>query len=850
MTQQTLNNGETGSVFRGKLNANFTELYGPHRFTTMVAGGVASTNATALMADVTAASAAGQLVIIPPAASQYALTAVTFTSLNVNIRMLPGATLTPDATLKTFSGKLFQATACTTRLYGFNVDGNENCVGCWRSDEGTLYVEDANIIEIGSLAIAANASHIGTYGFLIKDVTNAHFNRVRMSDFVAALDGTFANNSGKVNGVFVYESDNVVFDHMDFDRFYGEDCDYIHAFDERGYSTNSVVAKRTQRRNQMKGVIRGSRFRYTEGTRRVAKWQGGDWDFTENDVRPTSTFTPVTPDAQYFVVTGVTSAANGQVTTAAAHGIAVGQNFIITGSGMPSLDGIAGTAGAATATTNLDTGIDTSADTWVSGGQVRRQIQITGVSSASPGVVTTNGAHGFYNGQEVIPAAIGGTTALNGNRYVVMNLASTTFELYTRGDNGVLAAVNTAAMGAYTSGGTLVKYTDGGQQCVNLLDIAGSFEGNVKVHGNYIDARGFGICISSSIGPDNRMHAHHNTIVGSYNPLLRMNPESLLTVQTIEPIALYSIGTSKVSKFNHNRVICFVNPATPQGSNNVVSDNVFEDPCKKWIAAGTSTQKTGLVVERNQIITRTPGFMSVTNCATVLNNLGIRFNDNWLERDGNTTHSLIFAECTNASATGMAFGNRGPDGLAGFVGFKASGASVPNIVISNQSPSRAPVDTMAGYTSVGNVGTGTDLLKSYTISAGTLHYAPTAEINATVIEAEFFGTKANNANAKSVEFHLNAQVLGTVTMTISAAGFWSADLTVWSTGPSAQRYFLKVTEEGGVVTSPVYHFTGDLTESSSATMTISAHATATTNNDVVCIGSHCVAKSGRTLLQA
>lgn len=73
---------------------------------------------------------------------------------------------------------------------------------------------------------------------------------------------------------------------------------------------------------------------------------------------------------------------------------------------------------------------------------------ITGVTQASPGVVTS-AAHGYTNGDEIVIDGIVGMTQLDGH-YLVAGAAANTFTLTTLA--GV--AVNTSAYTAYSSGGT------------------------------------------------------------------------------------------------------------------------------------------------------------------------------------------------------------------------------------------------------------------------------------------------------------------------------------------------------------------------------------------------------------
>lgn len=78
---------------------------------------------------------------------------------------------------------------------------------------------------------------------------------------------------------------------------------------------------------------------------------------------------------------------------------------------------------------------------------------ITGITQASPGVITSNG-HGFSNGDHVVVASVSGMTELNNREYVVANITANTFTLT---DNITSVAVNTTSYTAYSSGGTAAK---------------------------------------------------------------------------------------------------------------------------------------------------------------------------------------------------------------------------------------------------------------------------------------------------------------------------------------------------------------------------------------------------------
>lgn len=79
------------------------------------------------------------------------------------------------------------------------------------------------------------------------------------------------------------------------------------------------------------------------------------------------------------------------------------------------------------------------------------QKNVSNISSATEGVVTTTGAHQIEDGQHVRFADVGGATELNGNFYRWEGQSSTTGKLKDELGN----YIDTSGMGAYTSGGTV-----------------------------------------------------------------------------------------------------------------------------------------------------------------------------------------------------------------------------------------------------------------------------------------------------------------------------------------------------------------------------------------------------------
>ncbi len=80
-------------------------------------------------------------------------------------------------------------------------------------------------------------------------------------------------------------------------------------------------------------------------------------------------------------------------------------------------------------------------------------VSITGITQASPGVVTTGSAHGLGNGNIGLITGVGGMTQMNNRLFRAANVTGTTFEL----DEVDYTPVNTTGYSAFTSGGTVSK---------------------------------------------------------------------------------------------------------------------------------------------------------------------------------------------------------------------------------------------------------------------------------------------------------------------------------------------------------------------------------------------------------
>jgi len=132
--------------------------------------------------------------------------------------------------------------------------------------------------------------------------------------------------------------------------------------------------------------------------------------------------------------------------------------------------------------------------------------------------------------------------------------------------------------------------------------------------------------------------------------------------------------------------------------------------------------------------------------------------------------------------------------------------------------------------SAGNVGTGEDVLYTETLDASML-----ALVKETMI-FEFWGTIANNANAKTIRFRFGAAGVNLAfsrAMTVSVARSWYLKVEVIRTGSASQRAFCTMLE--GSVADVQIVTTLDQTLSSAVVVTLTAEAVS--NNDVVLLQS-------------
>ena len=120
-------------------------------------------------------------------------------------------------------------------------------------------------------------------------------------------------------------------------------------------------------------------------------------------------------------------------------------------------------------------------------------VDVSGITQANPGVVTTSSAHNLTDGQEVALSSVEGMTDVNGQVYYADVLTSTTYALYSDPGLGSSYKVDTSGFDAYTSGGTSVGSADEIKSYVERKNIHVSPTKDTENYVNfYLDTEGGG----------------------------------------------------------------------------------------------------------------------------------------------------------------------------------------------------------------------------------------------------------------------------------------------------------------------------------------------------------------------
>lgn len=795
------------------------------------------TNAAALTSDIQ--FAAGKTVLVPPGTYKMDTTATFASGTKVAVRIASVTHSTPSVSIKCMPGSLFEAdttfTGARTVMFwfganetdetglslggtgpdlyieGLNIDGkNQIEMGLQGRLCNSATFKDTKVIKIGDLT---GTSTLGSYGLFLYRARKIRIDGGHFDEIKAKKDNVYANQSGLARPIFLFEC----FDyHITNCNFYAnnslaDDYEALHFLDER------VPAV-------MRGSVDNCYFEYGENHRRVAKYQGGEHIFEKNIVIPAASFTAVPPGGDYTRVDSITKANPGivQVSSAGNNFMANGQTWrLFDVTGMTEVNNQVYTIASLTGTTpaTFSLGVDsTGFGTFTGTAKARRVRLISGVTQANPAVVTTTVAHGLTNGQQIKITGVVGMEELNDNTYYVDAWTSTTF---------ALRGVNSTAFNAWTSGGEVDKITDVGNENLNMIDFAsGSTPGHLIIRDCYLDARGYPVAASHSLGPSGRVIVDNCTVIGSTNDVVRTNPEPAKNGYDTPNNGILFVSTDVGSVVRNCRLYGFCNAIALQGDNQVAENNIIDDPRDQAWNMGTSTSKSGIVVNNNRVITRTPGYLasfyqSGTNAgaARFQNCANFTCNDNILLQAGNTTHYTDFISVTNASATGTARGNKAPSGTR-----PIRCTSTQAVLISN-TQGRALSPIVSG-TAVGNVGTGEDNLINFSIPAQAA-----MNIAGQAIECIFSGTYANNANAKTLKFYFGSTAILNKSLTINQAGTWLIKVYMVATSATAQTYVVEFIERGTLSVEDVIVSTSAV--SSASAMTVKCTGTATADNDIV-----------------
>lgn len=119
---------------------------------------------------------------------------------------------------------------------------------------------------------------------------------------------------------------------------------------------------------------------------------------------------------------------------------------------MPAGDSLIIARGTTDLTSTLETTNGVTINN-LAGGFTDQHRTITGISTATPGVVTTSADHGLVDGDRVVITKVAGAVGqqVNGNTYMVDVLSSNTFALYD------IYGVPVPVPGTYTSGGQITR---------------------------------------------------------------------------------------------------------------------------------------------------------------------------------------------------------------------------------------------------------------------------------------------------------------------------------------------------------------------------------------------------------
>jgi len=247
----------------------------------------AAQNATALLADITAA--AGKLILVP--AGTYNLGETIVANKTINIEFAVGTLIIPDPALYP-NKEMLDLDTCVTRIRGLNVDGQHNGAPiAVKAYQGSIELYDTRMVNMGQASGSATTS--GVYGIITTTCDRVIIDGYVGDDFRDIPNGVYGDNVGTARHIFVWNAKTYYLNniHITGRGVYGDDIDFIHFLD-------------TQTPTQMTGTLENAVLRYSHGERRCLKYQGGYHEARSLDIAPSPEFTP------YIWEKNITGAAN------------------------------------------------------------------------------------------------------------------------------------------------------------------------------------------------------------------------------------------------------------------------------------------------------------------------------------------------------------------------------------------------------------------------------------------------------------------------------------------------------------------------------------------------------------
>lgn len=130
-------------------------------------------------------------------------------------------------------------------------------------------------------------------------------------------------------------------------------------------------------------------------------------------------------------------------------------------------------------------------------------------------------------------------------------------------------------------------------------------------------------------------------------------------------------------------------------------------------------------------------------------------------------------------------------------------------------------------TAVGNIGTGTDDLISYTLPANSL------SANGKGVRIKCVGSGANNANTKTIRLVVGSTNISTNSLLVNNAQNWTYEVFLIRTGSNTQTYWYEFERPSGTSLGVISKSIGTLTETDGSTITIKCTGTATADDDII-----------------